>query len=111
MMHVGFDDKFSALPFSNWLSAWDVGGGATGSEEFDVMSPLHLTPFVHAVTLAGGSAFGLEAASGVRRYLEKKGVGFAVGTVRLPVSSAWSLDAVPSSERLRMPCRMAARWR
>jgi len=30
MMHVGFDDKLSALPFSNWLSAWDVGGGATG---------------------------------------------------------------------------------
>lgn len=69
----------------------DIGGGATGSEEFDVMSPLHLTPAVHAVTLAGGSAFGLEAASGVRRYLEKKGVGFAVGTVRVPIVPAMIL--------------------
>lgn len=69
----------------------DIGGGATGSEELDVMSPLHLTPVVHGVTLAGGSAFGLEAASGVRRYLEKKGVGYAVGSLRVPIVPAMIL--------------------
>lgn len=63
----------------------DIGGAATGSQELDVLSPLHVTPLVHAVCLAGGSAFGLEAASGVRRYLEKKGVGFPFGSARIPI--------------------------
>ena len=36
----------------------DIGGMATGTQEMDVLSPLHITPVVHAVTLAGGSAFG-----------------------------------------------------
>ena len=45
----------------------DIGGAATGSQELDVLSPLHVTPHIHAVTLAGGSAFGLEAASGDRK--------------------------------------------
>jgi L-aminopeptidase/D-esterase-like protein len=63
----------------------DIRGGATGSEEFDLLSPLHLTDRIHAVVLAGGSAFGLEAASGVRRYLEQKGVGFATSAARVPL--------------------------
>ncbi|MBI5087123.1 MAG: P1 family peptidase, partial [Acidobacteria bacterium] len=49
----------------------DIRGGATGTQEMDVMSPFHIATHVHAVVLAGGSAFGLEAASGVRRYLER----------------------------------------
>ncbi|HBY60842.1 MAG TPA: peptidase S58, partial [Solibacterales bacterium] len=56
----------------------DVRGSASGTEELEVLSPLHVTSHIHAVVLAGGSAFGLEAASGVRRYLEAKGVGFDV---------------------------------
>ncbi len=63
----------------------DIRGGATGTEEMDVMSPFHLTPHVHAVVLAGGSAFGLEAASGVRRYLEQKGAGFQTGAAVVPI--------------------------
>ncbi|MGQ9916431.1 MAG: P1 family peptidase [Bryobacteraceae bacterium] len=63
----------------------DIRGAATGTEEMDVMSPLHLTPHVHAVVLAGGSAFGLEAAGGVRRYLEQKGVGFRTGAAVVPI--------------------------
>jgi L-aminopeptidase/D-esterase-like protein len=63
----------------------DIRGAATGTEEFDLLSPLHLTERIHAVVLAGGSAFGLEAASGVRRYLEQKGVGFATGAARVPL--------------------------
>lgn len=63
----------------------DIRGGATGTAEIDVMSPLHLTPHVHAVVLAGGSAFGLESASGVRRYLEQKGAGFQTGAAVVPI--------------------------
>ena len=69
----------------------DIGGAATGTQEMDVLSPLHITPMVHAVTLAGGSAFGLEAASGVRNYLEKKGVGFVFGPARVPIVPAMIL--------------------
>src|SRR5216110_1749027 len=63
----------------------DIRGSATGTSEMDVMSPGHVTGRVHAVVLAGGSAFGLEAASGVRRYLEKKGVGFDTGVAKVPI--------------------------
>src|SRR5688572_23992426 len=62
-----------------------IGGSATGSEEFDLMSPLHVTPHIHAVCLAGGSAFGLEAASGVRRALEIKGIGYPTGHAKVPL--------------------------
>lgn len=69
----------------------DIGGGASGTEEFDTMNPLHIAGRVHAVVLAGGSAFGLEAASGVRRHLEKKGIGFPAGAVRVPIVPAMIL--------------------
>jgi L-aminopeptidase/D-esterase-like protein len=62
-----------------------IRGSATGTEEFDLMSPHHLTERIHAVVFAGGSAFGLEAASGVRRFLEHKGVGFPTGAARVPL--------------------------
>jgi len=63
----------------------DVRGSASGTEEFEVMNPLHVADRVHGVTLAGGSAFGLEAASGVRRFLAERGVGFAFGGVHIPI--------------------------
>jgi len=63
----------------------DIRGSATGTEEMDVMSPGHVADRVHAVVFAGGSAFGLEAASGVRRFLEKKGVGFETGAAKVPI--------------------------
>ena len=69
----------------------DIGGAATGTQEMDVLSPLHVTPVIHAVTLAGGSAFGLEASSGVRKYLEKEGVGFVFGRARVPIVPAMIL--------------------
>lgn len=67
------------------VAGCDIRGGATGTEEIDVMSPAHIATHVHAVVLAGGSAFGLEAASGVRRYLEHKGIGFATGAAVVPI--------------------------
>jgi len=66
----------------------DVRGSASGTREMDALSPLHLVPHVHAVLLAGGSAFGLDAAAGVMRYLEAQGVGFDVQVARVPIVPA-----------------------
>jgi len=66
----------------------DVRGGAPGTRETDLLNPLHTVEKVHAVVLAGGSAFGLAAADGVMRYLEEKGIGLSVGRVRVPIVPA-----------------------
>jgi L-aminopeptidase/D-esterase-like protein len=66
----------------------DVRGSATGTEEFGLLDPAHLTERIHAVVFAGGSAFGLEAASGVRRFLELKGIGFQTGGGPVPLVPA-----------------------
>jgi L-aminopeptidase/D-esterase-like protein len=63
----------------------DVRGSASGTQEIGVLDPMHVTSKVHAVVLSGGSAFGLEAACGVRRYLEGRGVGFEVRGSRVPI--------------------------
>jgi L-aminopeptidase/D-esterase-like protein len=63
----------------------DQRGGAPGTRETDALHPVHLVDKVHAVMLAGGSAFGLDAAGGAMRYLEEKGVGFNVGVARVPI--------------------------
>ncbi len=70
------------------VAGCDIRGSATGTEELDVLSPGHLTDRIHAVVLAGGSAFGLEAASGVRRFLEQQGVGFPTPAARVPLVPA-----------------------
>lgn len=70
------------------VAGCDVRGSATGTEEFGLLSPLHLAGRIHAVVLAGGSAFGLEAASGVRRYLERRGIGFQTSYAKVPLVSA-----------------------
>jgi len=67
------------------VAGYDIRGGATGTEEFEVMSPLHVTDRIHALVFAGGSAFGLEAASGVRRYLEQKGIGYTTRAAKVPL--------------------------
>ncbi len=66
----------------------DQRGGAPGTRETDALHPMHLVDKVHAVVLAGGSAFGLDAATGVVRYLEEKGVGFDVRVTRVPIVPA-----------------------
>lgn len=63
----------------------DQRGGAPGTRETDLLRPMHLVDNVHAILLAGGSAFGLDAASGVMRYLEAKGVGFDTRVARVPI--------------------------
>ena len=63
----------------------DQRGGAPGTREVDALHPMHLVTKVHGVVLAGGSAFGLEAATGAMRYLEEKGVGFDTHVYKVPI--------------------------
>ena len=63
----------------------DVRGSAPGTRETDLLRPMNLVSEVHAVLLSGGSAFGLDAASGVMRYLEDEGVGIVFGGSRIPI--------------------------
>jgi len=66
----------------------DQRGGAPGTRETDSMQPMHLVQKAHAVVLAGGSAFGLEAATGVVRYLEERGIGYDTLVARVPIVPA-----------------------
>jgi L-aminopeptidase/D-esterase-like protein len=66
----------------------DQRGGAPGTRETDLLKPVNFVEHVHAVLLTGGSAFGLEAAGGVVRYLEERGIGFNVGVARVPIVPA-----------------------
>jgi len=66
----------------------DQRGGAPGTRETDLLKPVNLVEKVHAVLLAGGAAFGLDAASGVMRFLEEHHIGFNIGTSRVPIVPA-----------------------
>ena len=66
----------------------DVRGGAPGTRETDLLNPSTLLQKVHAVMLAGGSAYGLDAASGVMRYLEEKNIGLDTGVAKVPIVPA-----------------------
>ncbi len=66
----------------------DVRGAAPGTRETDLLSPLNTVERVHAVMLAGGSAFGLDAAGGVMRWLDERGIGVPVGPARVPIVPA-----------------------
>jgi L-aminopeptidase/D-esterase-like protein len=66
----------------------DQRGGAPGTRETDLLRPMHLVQRVHAILLAGGSAFGLEAAGGVVRWLEERGTGFDTRVAKVPIVPA-----------------------
>lgn len=66
----------------------DVRGSAPGTRETDLLDPLNLVEKVHAVMLAGGSAYGLDAAGGVMRYLEERRIGFNTGAGLVPIVPA-----------------------
>ena len=63
----------------------DVRGSAPGTRETELLDPINSVTEVHAISLAGGSAFGLDSASGVMQYLEEKGIGLDVGVARVPI--------------------------
>jgi L-aminopeptidase/D-esterase-like protein len=66
----------------------DVRGGAPGTRETDLLDPINLVERVHALVLSGGSAFGLDTATGVMRFLEERGIGFPVRGARVPIVPA-----------------------
>lgn len=66
----------------------DVRGSAPGTRETDLLDPVNLVEKVHAIVLAGGSAYGLDAAGGVMRYLEEKKIGFNTGAAKVPIVPA-----------------------
>ncbi|MEI9985736.1 MAG: P1 family peptidase [Aliidongia sp.] len=76
------------LPVQPCVAAVDVRGGAPGTRETDVLTPSNLVQSIHGLVLTGGSAFGLDAASGVTSWLAARGRGFAVGTACVPIVPA-----------------------
>jgi L-aminopeptidase/D-esterase-like protein len=94
----------------------DQRGGAPGTRETDLLRPMHLVQHVHAVLLAGGSAFGLAAADGVMRYLRERGVGYDTRVARVPIVPAAILfdlavgrpDAYPDAEMGYAACLAAS---
>ena len=65
----------------------DVRGGGPASRESQILSPVAQADSINAVLLSGGSAFGLDAAGGVQKYLEERGIGFDVGVTKVPLVS------------------------
>jgi len=63
----------------------DIRGTASGTRQVDSLNPLHLVPYVHAVCIAGGSAYGLDASSGVMQFLEEKGIGLEFFVGKVPI--------------------------
>src|SRR5262249_13789572 len=70
----------------------DVRGSAPATAETDLLKPINLVQQVHAISLSGGSAFGLDSRSGVMQYLDEKNIGFkAFGNINVPIVPAASL--------------------
>lgn len=67
------------------VASVDVRGGGPGTRETDLLAPDETVGAIHAITLSGGSAFGLDAAGGVMAALAERGIGFPVGTARVPI--------------------------
>lgn len=65
----------------------DVRGGGPASRESQILSPVAQAEAINAVLLSGGSAFGLDAAGGVMKYLEERNIGFDVGVTKVPLVS------------------------
>lgn len=80
----------------------DVRGAAPGTRETDLLDPSHLVQQVHGITLSGGSAWGLDAASGTVRWLEEHGAGLDIGVGRIPlVPAAVLFDVMLGDMRIR----------
>lgn len=73
------------LALDGAVAGVDVRGAAPGTRETELLSPLNTVPQVHALVLAGGSAFGLDAAGGVMQWLAERGIGVPVGPARVPI--------------------------
>ncbi|MDD4715322.1 MAG: P1 family peptidase [Oscillospiraceae bacterium] len=85
----------------------DVRGGSPGTRDTDALNPVNNRQEVHAVLLAGGSSFGLDAAGGVMRYLEERGIGRDVQVTKVPnVCGAILFDLKCGGHKVRPDARM-----
>lgn len=82
-----------------------IPGSATGTEEVELLKPGHVTDRIHGICFAGGSAFGLEAVSGVRRFLDQKGVGFPTPAGPVPLVTGAILFDLGVAKRGIRPTR------
>jgi len=88
----------------------DVRGGGPASRESQILNPVAAAEGINAVLLSGGSAFGLDAAGGVQRYLEERDIGFETGVAKVPlVSQSCLFDLGVGSKNVRPDAAMAYR--
>ena len=86
----------------------DIRGGGPASREVTLLDPLMSAKRIHAVVIAGGSAFGLDAAGGVMRYLEERDIGYDVGITKVPlVCQSDIFDLTVGDHRRRPDAGMA----
>ena len=85
------------------VAACDVRGGAVGECELETLRPGHIVERIHALVFAGGSAFGLDAASGVMRWCEERGIGFDTGVAKIPIVPAVILFDLRIGDAKRRP--------
>ena len=81
----------------------DIRGGGPASRETPLLNPTADAAGIHAILLSGGSAFGLDAAGGVMKYLEERGIGFDVGVTRVPLVCQSSLFDLAGGDRNARP--------
>lgn len=88
----------------------DVRGGGPASRESQILNPVAAAEGINAVLLSGGSAFGLDAAGGVQRYLEERDIGFETGVAKVPlVSQSCLFDLGVGNKNVRPDAAMAYR--
>ncbi len=75
----------------------DVRGGAPGTRETDLLNPINLVQQIYGLVISGGSAYGLDTATGVMRYLEEKGIGYPAGTASEPAGAKIVVPIVPAA--------------
>lgn len=86
----------------------DVRGGGPASRESELLKPMAAAGVIHAILLAGGSAFGLDAAGGVMQYLEERNIGFDVGVTKVPlVCQSCLFDLTVGDAKVRPDAAMA----
>lgn len=86
----------------------DVRGGGPASRESELLKPMAAAGVIHAILLSGGSAFGLDAAGGVMRYLEERNIGFDVGVTKVPlVCQSCLFDLTVGDAHVRPDAAMA----
>jgi L-aminopeptidase/D-esterase-like protein len=85
------------------VAACDVRGGAVGERELATLRAGHIVEKIHALVFSGGSAYGLDAASGVMRWCEERGIGFDTGAAKIPIVPAAILFDLRIGDPKRRP--------